>query len=100
MFSNLFPKILQTILRYTNTKEEYAKQVSEINLKLLKIVIKIMKNKNDFKDIFNKLKKQFIKNNTVSNMIEILVFFNIDLNQRGDNNVVHRTVQSLPRRVV
>lgn len=53
----MFPKILQTIMHFTLNKEDYTIQVTEVNSKLLKIVLKILKNKNDFKYIFKKLKK-------------------------------------------
>ena len=54
MFTDMFPKILDAILSYTNSKQ---KQISketllEINNKLLQLVLKIMKNKNDFREIF------------------------------------------------
>lgn len=48
MYSKQFPGIIGAILQFANLKNEYRTLVESINEQLLRIVLHIMKNKNDF----------------------------------------------------
>ena len=67
MFKEQFPDIIEIILIYSQRKQ-FQDLVQKINKKVLQLVLDIMKDKNDFENIFKKLKNEFRgdKNSTVS----------------------------------
>jgi hypothetical protein len=56
MFKEQFPDIIEIILLYTQRNSKYSQLVQEINRKIQQLVLDIMKDKNDFENIFKKLK--------------------------------------------
>ena len=62
MFKEQFPDIIEIILFYTQRNSKYSQLVNEINRKILQLVLDIMKDKNDFENIFKKLKNYSARN--------------------------------------
>ena len=58
MYQHQFPDIIEIILIYIQRKQ-FQGLVQEINQKLLQLVLNIMKDKNDFDNILNKLRNEF-----------------------------------------
>ena len=56
MFKEQFPDIIEIVLIYTQRESKHYQLVQEINHKILQLVLDIMKDKNDFVNIFKKLK--------------------------------------------
>jgi len=56
MFKEQFPDIIEIILLYTQRNSKYSQLVQEINRKIQQLVLDIVKDKNDFENIFKKLK--------------------------------------------
>ena len=58
IFKEQFPDIIEIILIYSQRKQ-FQELVQKINKRVLKLVLEIMKDKNDFENIFKKLKNEF-----------------------------------------
>ena len=66
MFNNHFPDIIEIILIYIqNPQEKLQKSAQEINKNLLNLVLTIIKDKDDYNAILNKLKSEFKENKIV-----------------------------------
>ena len=96
-----FPDIIEIILIYSQRKQ-FQDQVYELNKQVQQIVLDIMKDKNDFENIFKKLKNEFRvdKNKNVSQTFPMTDHC-LDHVQRAGRHprnrsqLVHRAVQEL-----
>ena len=73
IFKEQFPDIIEIILIYSQ-RNKFSEVVNEINKKVQQLVLDIMKDKQDFENIFKKLKNEFRgdKNASVSNFFLFL----------------------------
>lgn len=94
MFKEQFPDIIEIILIYSE-KRQFQDLVQKINKKVLQLVLDIMKDKNDFENIFKKLKNEFrgdkntvVVNKEQANTREIIVNWYIVLFKNFETNLI------------
>ena len=71
MFEKWFPEIIEIILIYTQ-KRQFKDVVNHINSLMMHLVLTIMKDKNDFNNILNKLRNEFRSNKVSPDSIDQL----------------------------
>jgi len=95
IFKEQFPDIIEIILIYSQRKQ-FQELVQKINKRVLKLVLEIMKDKNDFENIFKKLKNEFANEKNSkgvfqreqANTREIIVNWYIVLFKNFDMNLI------------
>mgnify|MGYP006104150437 CR=1 FL=1 len=95
IFKEQFPDIIEIILIYSQRKQ-FQELVQKINKRVLKLVLEIMKDKNDFENIFKKLKNEFTNEKNSkgvfqreqANTREIIVNWYIVLFKNFDMNLI------------
>ena len=94
MFQQQFPEIIEIILIYSQ-RPKIQEIVQDINNRVVQLVLKIMKDKNDFENILKKLKNEFrgdkknqILNSNQAKTREIVVNWYIVLFKNFDTNLI------------